>query len=194
MIRTLAILIVAGALAPTTVFASSANNNNKSNGAAKGGSGSTAVAKPGNVTANAKSGTPAKGTTKGTTTNKGNVDAAKKLPKVNNGYQPKVAKNTHDKYINKNFDKNYHLRCGTKFDYGYCYHGFNHCHWSYCCFDRYLGCYTYWCPCTCSYYYYCQPYECFYPVTYCPCQTYVFVNVTVVPGIAVVPTEGVSPQ
>jgi hypothetical protein len=36
--------------------------------------------------------------------------------------------------------KDYHLKYGTKYDFGYCFKGYDHYHWSYrCFFDRY-GC------------------------------------------------------
>lgn len=63
---------------------------------------------------------------------------------------------------------NYHLDYGTKFKGGYFYKGKEHSHWSYHCYDKRYGCECYYCPCTCCYYYWCQPDDCYYPVSYCP--------------------------
>lgn len=70
--------------------------------------------------------------------------------------------------------KDYHLKCGKKFWFGYCYSGKHHCHWSDCCWWDSYGCYVYWCPSICVWYYWCEPDECFYPVTYCPDGCYVY--------------------
>jgi hypothetical protein len=61
----------------------------------------------------------------------------------------------------------YHRRHGKKFAHGYYYPGKHHRHWGNRCWDRRLGCWTYWCPSVCCYYYWCQPACCYYPVTYC---------------------------
>lgn len=69
--------------------------------------------------------------------------------------------------------KDYHLKHAVKHAFGYCFHGAHHCHWSHSCWWEPCGCYLYWCPCTCVWYYWCEPHVCFYPVTYCPLACYV---------------------
>lgn len=67
---------------------------------------------------------------------------------------------------------NYQLKYGMKKSFGYCYQGFDHCHWTYCCWWGPSNCYCYWCPCTCVYYYWCVPDQCWYPITFCPYGVY----------------------
>ena len=85
--------------------------------------------------------------------------------------------------------KNYHLSSGKKFSGGYYYSGRNHSHWSYCYYDRRYSCYLYWDPCVSGYYYWCAPQTCYYPVSYCPSNTYCYDQPTVTPApVASVPT------
>jgi len=70
----------------------------------------------------------------------------------------------HAKVVNKD----YHLQFGTKYSFGYCFKGFNHCHWTYRCWYDYYGCYCYWCPCTCVWYWWCAQDGCYYPISYRP--------------------------
>lgn len=69
---------------------------------------------------------------------------------------------------------NYQLQFGLKKSFGYCYQGFDHCHWTYCCWWGPSSCYCYWCPCTLVYYYWCVPDQCWYPITFCPYGVYVW--------------------
>jgi hypothetical protein len=136
MFRTLAVLVLAAALAPTAVFAS---------------------------------GPPGKsiGGTKGYTGTKSSY--------------------------NKGIGSNYNLKYGTKFDHGYYYQGRDHNHWSYRCWSPQYGCYCYWDPCCREYYYWCQPRSCFYPVSYCPCQTYSWPTTYVVESTPVVACNCAAP-
>jgi hypothetical protein len=68
----------------------------------------------------------------------------------------------------------YLAKHATKYSFGYCYKGYNHCHWTYQCWSPTYGCYTYWCPYACCYYYWCEPHCCYYPVTYCPTGCYAY--------------------
>jgi hypothetical protein len=52
------------------------------------------------------------------------------------------------------------------------YHGTHHHHWSYTYWDSRYGCYMYWDPYYTCYYYYCVPAASYYPVSYCPYNTY----------------------
>lgn len=70
--------------------------------------------------------------------------------------------------------KDYKETRGTRFEGGYCYKGREHNHWSERCWNANYGCQTYWCPSVGSWYYWCQPDECYYPVSYCPYDTYEF--------------------
>ncbi|MBL8799483.1 MAG: hypothetical protein JNM56_36715 [Planctomycetia bacterium] len=67
---------------------------------------------------------------------------------------------------------NYHLNFGVKQQFGYSYKGFNHAHWSHSNWNAKFGCNTYWCPSVASYYYWCAPDHCWYPVSYCPYGKY----------------------
>ncbi|MBL8799902.1 MAG: hypothetical protein JNM56_38830 [Planctomycetia bacterium] len=67
---------------------------------------------------------------------------------------------------------NYQQKFGVKKSFGYCYQGFDHCHWTYCCWWGPSNCYCYWCPCTTVYYYWCVPDQCWYPISYCPYGVY----------------------
>ena len=69
---------------------------------------------------------------------------------------------------------NYHLTNGVKKNFGYCYNGFNHNHWSHSCWVPHYGCNCYWCPCATAWYYWCAFDGCWYPVSYCPYGKYVF--------------------
>jgi hypothetical protein len=75
-------------------------------------------------------------------------------------------------YVSHGRYANYHQNYGTRFAHGYFYSGRNHNHWSYTRFDSRYGCTCYYDPgCSC-WYYWCEPVSCYYPVTYCPYQTY----------------------
>lgn len=67
---------------------------------------------------------------------------------------------------------NYHLQCGVKCSFGYCYKGCDHCHWSYQCYSPQYCCTIFYDPCTCCYYYWCVRDCCYYPVSYCPYGSY----------------------
>jgi hypothetical protein len=64
--------------------------------------------------------------------------------------------------------KDYHLKCGKKCDFGFCFHGHNHCHWSHSCWCAPCNCYCNYCPSTCCYYWWCVEDQCWYPYGYCP--------------------------
>ena len=70
--------------------------------------------------------------------------------------------------------KDYNLKFGKKYDFGWCYKGKYHDHWTCCCWLDECGCTCYWCPCTLVWYYYCVPDDCWYPVTYYPYGVYVW--------------------
>ena len=61
---------------------------------------------------------------------------------------------------------NYHKTYGKSFSGGYCYEGKSHDHWSYSGYSSKYGCTCYWCPSTSAYYYWSQPSNCYYPVSY----------------------------
>jgi hypothetical protein len=74
---------------------------------------------------------------------------------------------------------NYNLRYGTRFNYGYYYRGRNHYHWSRWYWNSSYGCNVYYDPCCYSWYYWCAPASCYYPVSYCPYGTYSWTGSTV---------------
>jgi hypothetical protein len=98
-----------------------------------------------------------------------------------------------------------------KFDKGHFFKGDYHCYkgkhcdfWNYHCWDRRYGCYLYWNPWYRSYYYYCDPDDCYYPISYCPYRKFSFVTVTPVvnptpvtvivqPAVVAVPAAPVAP-
>ncbi len=60
----------------------------------------------------------------------------------------------------------YHMTHGTHFKGGYFYKGREHSHWTYRSWWARYGCYTYYCPSTCCWYYWYQPDNCYYPCSY----------------------------
>ena len=61
---------------------------------------------------------------------------------------------------------------GTRFEHGIYYRGRDHYHWGAVRFDSRYGCDCYWDPYIRSWYYWCEPDFCFYPVSYCPYRCY----------------------
>lgn len=104
-----------------------------------------------------------------------------------NGNKGKVdTKNPSGKFDNKNSKfKDYHLDHGQKFSNGWCYRGKHHCHWSDWCWNSHWGCYNYWCPSTCRWYYWYEPACCYYPMTYIQtCTPVAFASPQAVPASA----------
>jgi hypothetical protein len=76
-------------------------------------------------------------------------------------------------YVNHNHvNHNYHVNHGTRFNHGYYYRGRTHTHWSYQRYDARYRCTCYFDSGCKSWYYWCQPANCYYPVSYCPHRTY----------------------
>ncbi len=67
---------------------------------------------------------------------------------------------------------NYHHTHGSRFSHGTYYRGRSHYHWSCQHWDMRYRCYCYWDPCCRHWYYWCQPMQCYYPVSYCPTGSY----------------------
>jgi hypothetical protein len=88
--------------------------------------------------------------------------------------------NYHSTSMNKDHDRKDHdFNKGhfRKGDY-HCYKG-KHCDfWNYHCWDRRYGCELYWNPWYRCYYYYCDPDDCYYPISYCPHRKFSFVTET----------------
>ena len=59
----------------------------------------------------------------------------------------------------------YSTQFGKKFSQGFFYSGKDHCHWSYCCYWPQYRCDCYYCPDACVWYYYCEPRQCYLPVS-----------------------------
>ena len=53
-------------------------------------------------------------------------------------------------------------------------HWFRHRHscWGARCWNAHYHCWCRWCPVTCCNYYWCAPYNCYFPVGYCPTGSY----------------------
>jgi len=94
--------------------------------------------------------------------------------------------------FSRNAFGNYHLTHGTRFQNGYFYRGRNHNHWAYWYWDRGYGCNLFWDPYVCSFYYWCAPQGGYYPLSYCPYNTYSWEDSgDVVPPV--VPNAGALP-
>jgi hypothetical protein len=88
---------------------------------------------------------------------------------------PTVSSNKTGKNFNQGSSSkysNYNQTNGTKFAHGYFYRGRDHNHWSSSRWDSRYGCECYYDPSCSSWYYWCEPACCYYPVSYCPYQTY----------------------
>jgi hypothetical protein len=69
---------------------------------------------------------------------------------------------------------NYALTHGIQFSQGILYAGKLQTHWTSSCWSPRYGCVIYFDPfCNC-WYYWCQPFGCYYPVTYCPTGIYAY--------------------
>ena len=73
---------------------------------------------------------------------------------------------SHGGSMGKSGSHSYHMEHGTKFKGGYFYKGKDHYHWTYRYWYGKYGCYTYYCPSTCGWYYWYPQDSCYYPVTY----------------------------
>jgi hypothetical protein len=60
----------------------------------------------------------------------------------------------------------YHRTYGRSFSHGYFYEGRNHYHWTDYRWSSRYGCYTYYCPSTYCYYYWSEPSQRYYPMSY----------------------------
>ena len=89
-----------------------------------------------------------------------------------NAYRSNYSINRSNYTGNRGNYTNYHLTYGTRFAQGYFYRGRSHSHWTYTRFDSRYGCTCYYDPCCSCWYYWCEPATCYYPVAYCPYQTY----------------------
>jgi hypothetical protein len=70
---------------------------------------------------------------------------------------------------------NYHIDHGSRMRDGrYFYRGRDHHHWTYRYWYGRYGCYCYYCPSTCCWYYWYQKDDCYYPVSYINTATPVF--------------------
>jgi hypothetical protein len=74
--------------------------------------------------------------------------------------------------VNHSNVTDYHLRVGIHFEHGIYYKGKEHPHWALCRYDARYGCDCYWDPCSLTWYYWCEPDLCYYPVTYVPYRAY----------------------
>jgi hypothetical protein len=72
--------------------------------------------------------------------------------------------------------RGYYAKNGRPFQGGYYYPGRNHPHWAYTVYDNRYGCTLYYDADLGSYYYWCQPDDCYYPVSYCPYDQYVWTS------------------
>lgn len=89
----------------------------------------------------------------------------------------------------------YHLQHGTKFSHGYYFSGRNHNFWTTQSWSGRYGCYCYWYPGTSSWYYWCAPQSCYYPISYITIAPPVVpvLPVAAAPGPVVLPPGPGSP-
>jgi hypothetical protein len=75
--------------------------------------------------------------------------------------------------IHTSNSSNHYQKNGVKLKGGgYCFKGKNHHHWSSHRYDKRYGCYCYYdSDLGCSYYW-CEPDDCYYPMSYCPYGKY----------------------
>jgi hypothetical protein len=83
----------------------------------------------------------------------------------------------HDRDRDRRSDRDhdrYYLTHGTKASFGWYFKGKNHNHWSSWRWSSKYGCKCYFDRGCGSWFYFCVPDDCYYPVTYCPYGKYVF--------------------
>ena len=69
-------------------------------------------------------------------------------------------------------DPHYYLSHGCRESYGYCYKGYDHCHWQCRSWSNANSCWLFYDQGCCSWYYWCQPTSCYYPCSYKPYGTF----------------------
>lgn len=96
-------------------------------------------------------------------------------------------------YCKNPCDLQYCFKFGVKKSFGYCYHGIDHCHWYCNKWSPIHNCWFYFDQSCLLWYYWCEPDLCYYPVTYLPYRTYVYVATPVVLTTPVVVAPVVTP-
>lgn len=103
--------------------------------------------------------------------------------------------------------RHHHGHWGHGHRHGHHFRHHHYCGWRHYCWFPSYGCYGYYCPSACSWYYYYEPQQCYYPVsyitTYAPTTPGISINVNnnnnnnqnvaVPPGGATVPVGAVAP-
>jgi len=72
-------------------------------------------------------------------------------------------------------DSQYCYKYGVKKSFGYCYKGYDHCHWYCNKWSSVHNCWFFFDPSCSLWYYWCEPDLCYYPCNYLPYRTYVYV-------------------
>ena len=102
----------------------------------------------------------------------GGMHQGQKYP---NGVKPWMQKPTngqHTIFCKTKCDPYYYQKCGIKASYGYCYKGFDHCHWYCQKWHPKHNCWFYFDQGCNNWYYWCEQDVCYYPCTYLPYKTY----------------------
>ena len=102
----------------------------------------------------------------------GGMTQGQKYP---NGSKPWMQKPTNGQnmiYCKTKCDPFYFQKCGIKCDFGYCYKGFDHCHWYCQKWSPSCGCWFYFDQGCNNWYYWCEQDVCYYPCSYLPYKTY----------------------
>jgi len=170
MKRTLISMAVMAALAASAAAAPKGNGGGQSGGSKGGnGGGSNGMVRSLNLNKPLNQTKPLVHNLGGINQGNGNGNQVKNL-KVNGAglkeiKTPLVSQEQKNLHIDLNKHQNWH---GARFNFGWCFRGFQHNHWDHRCWLPGHGCYGHWCAVSCCYYYWCVPDGCWYPISYCP--------------------------
>jgi hypothetical protein len=102
----------------------------------------------------------------------GGMGQGQKFPNGSKPWMQKPMNGQNTIYCKTKCDPYYYQKCGIKASYGYCYKGFDHCHWYCQKWSPKCGCWFYFDQGCNNWYYWCEQDVCYYPCTYLPYQTY----------------------
>jgi len=94
---------------------------------------------------------------------------------INNlpGWRRPPAAGDYISVISRNYSRTYWQERGIRCDFGCRYDGFNHSHWYCRNWNAKCGCWMFYDAGCSSWYYWCQPDNCYYPTCHCPYNSYV---------------------
>ena len=100
----------------------------------------------------------------------------------------------HTVYAKSHCNPVYHQHHGVHKSFGYCYTGFNHSHWYCRKWSPVNNCWFFFDQGCNAWYYWCQPDGCYYPCSYMPYESYVYVAPTPAVVTTGAPTQPQPPQ